>query len=590
METTGEVNRIHISEETANLLTAAGKEHWLLARSQPVKAKGKGILSTFWLKRPGDSSPLDRYSDRSGLSSSRDSSRSLPMVSSKMSRLVDWYVEVLLSLLKQVVRRRKCLAMVPAPNRAEFEAKLASVTSKESSTILDEVEEVIQLPRLNTANLCSYESSNKDLEIPEIVTHELAYYVTEIASLYHGNPFHNFEHSAHVAMSVVKLLSRIVAPSELDYENSRYNDDSFSRDSTASLHDHTYGITSDPLTQFSCVLSALIHDVDHPGVPNAQLVKEDHELAVRYKGKSVAEQNSVELAWEILMEQRFENLRSVIYISEVDFKRFRQLVVNSVMATDIVDKELKALRNDRWDKAFNNNSKRETSRVNGEQPETSLYPAGELDVEREQRNRKATIVIEHLIQASDVSHTMQHWHIYRKWNERFFRECYQAYTDGRADKNPADFWYEGEIGFFDFYIIPLAKKLKECGVFGVSSDEYLNYAIRNRDQWTACGQEIVSTMVEQMKWKTPTGKASAMASVRHLSDSDDDDDDDEPSLWKTTVGKAKEMASARHLSETDDDDDDDPSLSAYTYAMDPTEDPTESTWTESTGWFVPSDS
>ena len=28
-----------------------------------------------------------------------------------------------------------------------------------------------------------------------------------------------------------------------------------------------------------------------------------------------------------------------------------------------------------------------------------------------------------------------------------------------------------EIGFFDFYIIPLAKKLKDCGVFGVSSDE-----------------------------------------------------------------------------------------------------------------------
>jgi len=32
-------------------------------------------------------------------------------------------------------------------------------------------------------------------------------------------------------------------------------------------------------------------------------------------------------------------------------------------------------------------------------------------------------------------------------------------------------WYRGEIGFFDFYIVPLAKKLKECGVFGVSSGE-----------------------------------------------------------------------------------------------------------------------
>lgn len=42
--------------------------------------------------------------------------------------------------------------------------------------------------------------------------------------------------------------------------------------------------------------------------------------------------------------------------------------------------------------------------------------------------------------------------------------------------NPADFWYQGELQFFDNYIIPLANKLKECNVFGVSSDEYLNYA------------------------------------------------------------------------------------------------------------------
>jgi 3'5'-cyclic nucleotide phosphodiesterase len=55
-------------------------------------------------------------------------------------------------------------------------------------------------------------------------------------------------------------------------------------------------------------------------------------------------------------------------------------------------------------------------------------------------NRKATIVIEHLIQASDVAHTMQHWHIYRKWNERFFMECYQAWKEGRAEKDPSIGW------------------------------------------------------------------------------------------------------------------------------------------------------
>jgi len=58
------------------------------------------------------------------------------------------------------------------------------------------------------------------------------------------------------------------------------------------------------------------------------------------------------------------------------------------MATDIVDKDLKALRNDRWDKAFKDKVEEDE----------------EKDV-----NRKATIVIEHLIQASDVAHTMQHW-------------------------------------------------------------------------------------------------------------------------------------------------------------------------------------
>lgn len=30
----------------------------------------------------------------------------------------------------------------------------------------------------------------------------------------------------------------------------------------STLHDHTYGITSDPLTQLSLVFSAMIHDVD----------------------------------------------------------------------------------------------------------------------------------------------------------------------------------------------------------------------------------------------------------------------------------------------------------------------------------------
>jgi len=33
-----------------------------------------------------------------------------------------------------------------------------------------------------------------------------------------------------------------------------------------------------------------------------------------------------------------------------------------------------------------------------------------------------------------------------RWNEKLFREMYLAYLDGRAEKDPGDFWYKGEIG------------------------------------------------------------------------------------------------------------------------------------------------
>eukprot|EP00977_Amphora_coffeiformis_P008101 scaffold1815_cov208-Amphora_coffeaeformis.AAC.4 len=183
----------------------------------------------------------------------------------------------------------------------------------------------------------------------------------------------------------------------------------------------------------ACAYSALIHDVDHVGVPNTQLVKEQAAVASLYGPRSVAEQNSLDISWKLLMEDQFANLRAAIYSTQEELTHFRELVVNVVLATDIMDKDLKTLRNIRWDKAFKGDSE--------EQP----VNAGMRDA----TNRKATIVIEHLIQASDVSHTMQHWQVYVKWNERFFRECYKAYREGRADKDPSENWYRGEIGFFE---------------------------------------------------------------------------------------------------------------------------------------------
>ena len=65
-------------------------------------------------------------------------------------------------------------------------------------------------------------------------------------------------------MSAKKLLQRVVAPDAV------YDRKDSKRKIAANLHEYTFGITSDPLTQFAIVFSALIHDVDHQGVSNGK--------------------------------------------------------------------------------------------------------------------------------------------------------------------------------------------------------------------------------------------------------------------------------------------------------------------------------
>lgn len=59
--------------------------------------------------------------------------------------------------------------------------------------------------------------------------------------------------------------------------------------------------------------------------------------------------------------------------------------------------------------------------------------------------------------------------------------------------------YKGEIGFFDFYIIPLSKKLRDCGVFGPTSAENLTYAQANRNNWVKEGEKITKDMLARVE-------------------------------------------------------------------------------------------
>jgi hypothetical protein len=106
------------------------------------------------------------------------------------------------------------------------------------------------------------------------------------------------------------------------------------------------------------------------------------------------------------MERRFDMLRSTICRDEQELKRFRQLLVNAVMATDLGDKELKELRNSRWDKAFAEGAESgdecsDTASVFSSSVISSITPTKSAEppsARRDARNRKATIVVRKWVQ------------------------------------------------------------------------------------------------------------------------------------------------------------------------------------------------
>ena len=62
----------------------------------------------------------------------------------------------------------------------------------------------------------------------------------------------------------------------------------------------------------------------------------------------------------------------------------------------------------------------------------------------------------------------------------------------------------------------MAKKLSQCGVFGVSSDEYLNYAESNRNEWEARGKEVVRELAirAQQNYEKRFGKPKSGVNAR----------------------------------------------------------------------------
>ena len=170
--------------------------------------------------------------------------------------------------------------------------------------------------------------------VPIEIQEELYKYICQIALQYRNVHYHSMFHAYHVVISANKLLDICL-------------DDDRSEE-----HITTFGIKSNPLLQLSLMFSALIHDVDHQGISNMQLVEEEDELAILYNDQSVAEQQSLAIAFRTLATPNFSRLKKLLFQDTAEYRFFRKTVIDLVLSTDVASPERMQIVKSKWKEAF----------------------------------------------------------------------------------------------------------------------------------------------------------------------------------------------------------------------------------------------
>jgi 3'5'-cyclic nucleotide phosphodiesterase len=174
-----------------------------------------------------------------------------------------------------------------------------------------------------------------------VVLEQIAEFVRRMLMGYKDVPYHNRKHAYHVVLSTSKMIDMMILSST-----------------------RTYGIRHDPLALLALTFAALIHDVEHQGIPNRQLALEDDRLAVLYNDQSMAENWSLYVAFSELLQDEFQEMRDCLFqqneattppeepVASSDYRRFRKLVVNLVLCTDLASPERTQIGKSKWKEAF----------------------------------------------------------------------------------------------------------------------------------------------------------------------------------------------------------------------------------------------
>ncbi|KAF7666067.1 hypothetical protein LDENG_00121210 [Lucifuga dentata] len=185
-------------------------------------------------------------------------------------------------------------------------------------------------------------------EIFKIPVREFMTYFCALENGYRDIPYHNRVHATDVLHAVWYLTTRpIPGFQQIHNEHVTGSDTdsdsgispgriSYASSKSSSISDDSYGCLAwniPALELMALYVAAAMHDYDHPGRTNAFLVATNASQAVLYNDRSVLENHHAASAWSLYLSQPEFNF--LANLDHVEFKRFRFLVIEAILATDL---------------------------------------------------------------------------------------------------------------------------------------------------------------------------------------------------------------------------------------------------------------
>ncbi|XP_017334367.1 cGMP-inhibited 3',5'-cyclic phosphodiesterase 3B isoform X1 [Ictalurus punctatus] len=185
-------------------------------------------------------------------------------------------------------------------------------------------------------------------EIFKIPVRKFMTYFCALENGYRDIPYHNRVHATDVLHAVWYLTTRpIPGFQQIHNEHVTGSDTdsdsgispgriSYALSKSSSISDNSYGCLAwnvPALELMALYVAAAMHDYDHPGRTNAFLVATNAPQAVLYNDRSVLENHHAAAAWSLFLSQPEFNFLS--NLDHVEFKRFRFLVIEAILATDL---------------------------------------------------------------------------------------------------------------------------------------------------------------------------------------------------------------------------------------------------------------